>query len=59
MTNTDSQLDEFRSDVQAWLQANFPTELSGRGAELLLGEGPIRLDGAARAWSEALAEKGW
>lgn len=59
MTSTDSELEAFRSEVQAWLQAHFPNELSGRGAELLLGEGPISLAGAAQAWTQALADQGW
>jgi alkylation response protein AidB-like acyl-CoA dehydrogenase len=49
-------LEDFRREVRAWLDANFPRSLAGRAPRA----GEAELDGeAVRGWKAALCGKGW
>ncbi|MEO8926895.1 MAG: acyl-CoA dehydrogenase family protein [Caulobacteraceae bacterium] len=48
----------FRGEARAWLAANFPPSLKGRGA-LMLAEGPAPAGPDFQAWRCAMGEKGW
>ena len=53
----DVELEEFRSEAKAWLAANFPQSLAGKGAAAMtdaLADSP-----ELRAWKTAIGEKGW
>jgi alkylation response protein AidB-like acyl-CoA dehydrogenase len=51
-------LEAFRADARAWLKANFPASLKGRGA-MMYAEGPGGGGADFRAWVKAMGEKGW
>src|SRR5262245_50796831 len=59
MAEAADPLESFRADTRAWLEANFPKSLRGRGGMLLAGEATNPLEGEALAWRKKLAEKGW
>ncbi|HZK99140.1 MAG TPA: acyl-CoA dehydrogenase family protein [Caulobacteraceae bacterium] len=50
--------DAFRAEVTAWLAANFPPTLKGRGA-MMYAEGFAGGDGDVKAWTAAMGAKGW
>ena len=55
----DVELETFRGEARAWLEANFPASLKGKA-----GEAMSLMDGGAAAgelatWRNRLAEKGW
>jgi alkylation response protein AidB-like acyl-CoA dehydrogenase len=55
----DVELEAFRGEARAWLEANFPASLKGKA-----GEAMSLMDGGAAAgelatWRNRLAEKGW
>src|ERR1700709_1099084 len=53
----DLELEDFRKDAAAWLKANFPAALSGRGHVARSGrsgQGP-----ELAQWRKAIGEKGW
>src|SRR3984957_14141770 len=52
-------LDAFRGEAKAWLAANFPPSLKGKGGVMYQEAGlpPQGEDG--RAWARAMGEKGW
>ena len=54
----DLELEAFRGEARAWLEANFPPSLKGKGLAVLTDEG-----GAPAAdmvtWRKAMGQKGW
>ena len=53
------ELETFRGEARAWLEANFPTALKGKA-----GEAMSLMDGGTAAgdlatWRDRLADKGW
>ncbi len=60
MAMTQEEAANFKKEVCSWLADNFPKSLSGKAAELRLGEnigGALAED--AENWRKRLAEKGW
>jgi alkylation response protein AidB-like acyl-CoA dehydrogenase len=54
---TDVELEAFRAEARAWLDANFPPSLKGKAA---LGSLEITAgDADLKAWREAIGAKGW
>jgi alkylation response protein AidB-like acyl-CoA dehydrogenase len=54
----ETDLDTFREDARAWLAANFPPSLKGRGGLMATeGLGPSGPD--YEAWRKAMGDKGW
>jgi alkylation response protein AidB-like acyl-CoA dehydrogenase len=53
----DLELEDFRTEAAAWLQANFPASLSGKG-QLAMSERSSQGPDLA-AWRKAIGEKGW
>jgi alkylation response protein AidB-like acyl-CoA dehydrogenase len=51
--------DDFRKEVRAWLEANFPPSLKGKDNALASVEGPTQESPEATAWRKAMGEKGW
>ena len=55
----DVELETFRKDASAWLEANFPASLKGKaGLMMALMDGP-EPDGDVLAWKQAMGAKGW
>ena len=54
----DVDLETFRADARAWLDANFPKSLSGKGG-MMAGEGAQSGDPDLKAWKQAIGAKGW
>ena len=53
----DLELEDFRAEARAWLEANFPAALAGKGVAALtdaLADSP-----ELRAWKTAIGDKGW
>src|SRR3569623_92915 len=53
----DLELEEFRNEAKAWLAANFPPSLAGKGAAAMtdaLADSPD-----LQAWKKAIGDKGW
>ncbi|THD61507.1 acyl-CoA dehydrogenase family protein [Phenylobacterium sp.] len=53
----DLELEDFRAEARAWLEANFPASLAGKGLAALtdaLVDSP-----EFSAWKKAIGEKGW
>jgi alkylation response protein AidB-like acyl-CoA dehydrogenase len=59
MAETKEASAAFRAEARAWLEANFPKSLAGRGGEIMRAEfiGDDHPD--ALAWAKALGGKGW
>ena len=53
-----SDLDAFRAEARAWLAANFPPSLKGRGG-MMSAEGVAPAGADAKAWTKAMGGKGW
>ena len=53
----DLELETFRAEARAWLDAHFPTSLRGR-AGLAMVEGVVE-DAELEAWKRAIGAKGW
>lgn len=58
-TQAEAQGDEFVQEVRAFIAANFPEELKGKGNPMAGVEGATKESDAARAWREAMGAKGW
>jgi alkylation response protein AidB-like acyl-CoA dehydrogenase len=54
---TGDDLEMFRADVRAWVQANFPPDLSGRAPKM--GEREPDGDALFEGWKRTLCSKGW
>lgn len=52
-------LEDFRKDVRAWLEANFPKSLVGKGMSMAGPMGADSLGPDGVAWRKAMGEKGW
>ncbi|WP_397423158.1 acyl-CoA dehydrogenase family protein [Phenylobacterium sp.] len=54
----DVELETFRGEARAWLEANFPRSLKGKGG-MMAAEGPQSDTSDLKAWKKAIGEKGW
>ncbi len=54
----DVELETFREEARAWLDANFPAALKGKAAQMAGQEGPVS-DPDLATWRKAIGEKGW
>jgi alkylation response protein AidB-like acyl-CoA dehydrogenase len=54
----DSELDAFRAEARAWIDANFPKSLKGKDA-LSFMEGFGSKDADFLKWKDAMGKKGW
>ncbi|MBO9711842.1 acyl-CoA dehydrogenase family protein [Sphingomonas sp.] len=52
-------LDAFRTEVRAWLVANFPPSLKGKDDPMSAVEAPKPLSDEEQAWKAAMGAKGW
>jgi alkylation response protein AidB-like acyl-CoA dehydrogenase len=60
MTENKLKLDEFRQEVSAWLEGNFPKSLNGKASEIGLGKNVSgRLAEDSDTWRKNLAAQGW
>lgn len=60
MTDSKTNIDEFRLEVSTWLDDTFPSSLAGKGSEIGLGRNVSgRLADDSNKWREQLASKGW
>jgi alkylation response protein AidB-like acyl-CoA dehydrogenase len=58
MADFGGDIDAFRADAKAWLEANFPASLKGKSAMAYIeDESPDDAD--IKAWTRAMGEKGW
>ena len=58
MADFGGDIDAFRADAKAWLEANFPASLKGKSAMAYIeDESPDDAD--IKAWTHAMGEKGW
>src|SRR5579862_212978 len=58
MADFGGDIDAFRADARAWLEANFPPSLKGKsGLTYIEDAGPD--DSDIKAWTHAMGEKGW
>jgi len=53
------ELEEFRAEARAWLEANFPKSLVGRAGELMRAEFISASESDAQSWAKCLGRKGW
>ena len=58
MADFGGDTDAFRNEAKAWLEANFPPSLKGKGG-MMQGEGPAASSPDFNAWTKAMGEKGW
>jgi alkylation response protein AidB-like acyl-CoA dehydrogenase len=58
MADFGGDIDAFRADAKAWLEANFPASLKGKSA-LAYIEDENPNDADIKAWTHAMGEKGW
>lgn len=54
----DLELKDFRAEARAWLDANFPAALKGKGG-MMATEGAQSGDADLKAWKKTIGEKGW
>ncbi|MDP1986984.1 acyl-CoA dehydrogenase family protein [Phenylobacterium sp.] len=59
MADFGGDLDTFRSEAKAWLEANFPKALKGDAAAQTAAAGGGKESPEARQWREAMGAKGW
>jgi len=55
----DTNLEAFRADARAWLEANFPASLKGKAGAAMSELDGGRPKGDSAAWLKAVGEKGW
>jgi alkylation response protein AidB-like acyl-CoA dehydrogenase len=48
----------FRAEAKAWLEANFPPSLKGKGGMMYIEEASSA-NGDVKAWTTAMGDKGW
>src|SRR5579863_9926806 len=58
MADFGGDIDAFRADAKAWLEANFPASLKGKSAMAYI-EDANPDDADIKAWTHAMGEKGW
>ena len=51
------ELEEFRTEARAWLEANFPASLKGKG--FLAATEVTTTNAELKAWRKAIGLKGW
>lgn len=56
---TTSPLDDFRSEVRAWLAEHFPASLAHNDNAMSAVEGPAEPSADEAAWQKAMGDKGW
>ena len=60
MTDSNPKIDDFRLEVSAWLEENFPKSLNGKASELSLGKNVSgKLVEDSDTWRKNLAAQGW
>ena len=60
MTDSKPKIDNFRLEVSAWLEENFPKSLNGKASELSLGKNVSgKLVEDSDTWRKNLAAQGW
>jgi alkylation response protein AidB-like acyl-CoA dehydrogenase len=55
----DLDLEGFRAEVRAWLEANFPAALRGKGMLVLSESEGGKAEGGVALWRQRIADKGW
>jgi len=55
----DTELDAFRAEARAWLDANFPASLKGKAGIVMSSLEGGRPTGDAGKWLKVIGEKGW
>ena len=58
MADFGGDTDAFRNDAKAWLEANFPPSLKGKGGMMNI-ESDDEGGGDVKAWTKVMGEKGW
>ncbi len=58
MADFGGDIDAFRADAKAWLEANFPVSLKGKSAMAYI-EDASPDDADIKAWTKAMGDKGW
>jgi alkylation response protein AidB-like acyl-CoA dehydrogenase len=58
MADFGGDLEAFRAEARAWLEANFSPSLKGKGGMMYV-EGANPSDPDIKAWTKAMGEKGW
>src|SRR5271168_4120196 len=58
MADFGGDIDAFRADAKAWLEANFPASLKGKGGMMYI-EDANPDDADIKAWTKAMGDKGW
>jgi alkylation response protein AidB-like acyl-CoA dehydrogenase len=58
MADSGGDIEAFRADAKAWLEANFPPSLKGRGGMMYV-EGAEDTSADTKAWTTAMGDKGW
>ena len=58
MADSGGDIDAFRADAKAWLEANFPPSLKGRGGQMYV-EGVEDTSADTASWTKAMGDKGW
>ena len=51
--------DDFRTEARAWLEANFPKSLIGKGGAMMTPQGADSAGPDGTAWRQAVGAKGW
>ena len=54
----DTDLEAFRAEAKAWLEANFPPSLKGKSGMMMGEDGPADGNDYGK-WKKAMGEKGW
>jgi alkylation response protein AidB-like acyl-CoA dehydrogenase len=55
----DIELDAFRAEARAWLEANFPASLKGKAGQAYAASEGGEFEGDLLAWKKAMGAKGW
>ena len=55
----DLDLEGFRAEARAWLEANFPGALRGKGMMVLSESEGGKAEGGVALWRQLIADKGW
>ena len=55
----DVDLEAFRTEARAWLEANFPAALRGKAGEAMAASEGRRPEGDLATWRKRIGEKGW
>jgi alkylation response protein AidB-like acyl-CoA dehydrogenase len=58
-TTGDIELDGFRAEARAWLEANFPPSLKGKAGQAYAASEGGEFEGDLLAWKQRMGAKGW